>query len=142
MEISTIQNDEIYNTVFSEDVEKALDEIENNPDFADDVFEDPWFGDVSSFNTKTKTIIVYSKYVKGNEVQYQQTVTHVNKEYSRWDTLNTIKGSFTDQLIQNRAAPEGFTLEGRGIKIVTEYPGWLLKSSVVTSTIYHRVDET
>jgi len=142
MEITSVQNDEVYNAVFSEDVEKALDKIENHPDFADDIFEDPWFGDVRSLNTKTKTIIVYSKYVKDNEELCQQTVIHVNKEYSRWYTLNAIKGSFASQLIQNRAAPEGFTLDGRGIKIVTEYPGWLLKSSVVTSTIYHPIDKT
>ena len=52
MEISSVQNDEIYQTVFSEDVEKALDEIENSPDF----LADSWFS-----NTMTKVIIVYSK---------------------------------------------------------------------------------
>ncbi len=33
MEISSVQNDEIYQAVFAEDVEKALDSIENDPDF-------------------------------------------------------------------------------------------------------------
>ncbi len=129
MEISSVQNDEIYQTVFSEDVEKALDKIENDPDF----YVDSWFS-----NTMTKVILVYSKYVKGDEAHWQQTFIHVNRVYSREFTLNAIKGGFEDQLIQNRAAPEGFTLEGRGIRIVTEYPGLLLKS-VVTSTIYHPV---
>jgi hypothetical protein len=132
MEISSVQNDEIYQAVFSEDVEKALDEIENSPDF----LADSWFS-----NTMTKVIIVYSKYVKGNEAQWQQTVIHVNKEYSREYSLSVIKGGFEDQLIQNRSAPEGFTLEGRGIRVVTEYRGLFL-TSFVTKTIYHREDET
>lgn len=130
MEISTIQNDEIYQAVFSEDVEKALDKIENNPDFC----VDSWFS-----NTMTKVILVYSKYVKGDEAQWQQTLIHVNKLYSREYTINAIKGGCEDQRIQNRSAPEGFTLEGRGIKIVTEYVGLFLKS-VVTSTIYNLVN--
>ena len=86
----------------------------------------------------TKVIIVYSKYVKGNEQQLQQTVIHVNKWYSRELTLNTIKGGGDDQLIQNRAAPEGFTLEGRGVRIETEYPRWL-SGKVVTCTIYRPI---
>jgi len=132
MEITSVQNDEVYQAVFSEDVEKALDEIENSPDFS----VDSWFS-----NTMIKMIIVYSKYVKGNEAQWQQTVIHVNKLYSREYTLSAIKGGFEDQLIQNRSAPEGFTLEGRGIRIVTEYKGLLL-ISFVTKRIYHREDET
>lgn len=131
MEISSVQNDEIYQAVFSEDVEKALDKIENDPDFC----VDSWFS-----NTMTKVILVYSKYVKGDEAQWQQTLIHVNKLYSREYTINAIKGGFEDQLIQNRSAPEGFTLEGRGIRIVTEYTGVLLKS-VVRSLIYHPVDK-
>jgi hypothetical protein len=131
MEISSVQNDEIYQAVFAEDVEKALDNIENDPDF----YVDSWFS-----NTMTKVILVYSKYVKGDEAQWQQTIIHVHKLYSREYAINAIKGGFEDQLVQNRAAPEGFTLEGRGVKIITEYPGLLLKS-IKTSTIYHPVDK-
>ena len=91
MEISSVQSDEVYQAVFSEDVEKALNEIENSPDFS----VDSWFS-----NTMTKVIIVYSRYVKGNEGQWQQTVIHVNKLYSREYTLSPIKGGFEDQLFR------------------------------------------
>ena len=131
MEVSSVQNDEIYQAVFAEDVEKTLDTIENDPDF----YVDSWVS-----NTMTKVILVYSKYIKGDEAQWQQTIIHVNKVYSREFTLNAIKGGIEDQLIQNRSAPEGFTLEERGVKIVMEYPGLFLKS-IKTSTIYHPVDK-
>ncbi len=60
----------------------------------------------------TKVILVYSKYIKGDDAQWQQTIIHVNKVCSREFTLNAIKGGIEDQIIQNRSAPGGFTLEG------------------------------
>jgi len=50
MEVSSVQIGEIYQAVFAEGVEKALDNIEDNPDF----YVDSWFS-----NTMTKMILVY-----------------------------------------------------------------------------------
>ena len=122
------QAEEIYARDFAENVEKTLEEIEQNPNFS----VNAWVA-----NTVTETITIFLKYVKETatekSTQTSRLVIPMGRLHSREGIVDTIRNGLERTLVE-ATAPEGFSLQGREIQIVTAYTGWLV-DAIQTKTI-------